>query len=52
MQQATISAVVETALAKIGIATNVDIYRFDNIVELFEEALVRHGARKAYKSWL
>jgi len=50
MQQATISAVVETALAKIGIATNVDIYRFDNIVELFEEALVRHGARKACTS--
>lgn len=50
MQQAQIDAAVNTALESLAIATNIDTQQYENIVELFEEALERHSARKACSS--
>lgn len=50
MQQPQINAAIHTALEGLGIATDIDIHQYDNIVDLFEEALKCHAARKACSS--
>jgi len=50
MLQTELNQTIEQALSRVGIATDIDIARFPNIVALFEDAFARHAERKACTS--
>ncbi len=50
MDQAEVNQTIEAALDRLGIVTRIDIDRYQNIIELFEDAFERHSDEVACSS--